>query len=69
MCSALKCLQVIKIDPSNDNAKRRLAEIYEANGQLRRALDLLMSSEMPFSSNDEALSELSYSYRLAQTPR
>ena len=35
------CIAVIKVDPTNNEAKKRLAEIYEAGGQLRRALDLL----------------------------
>ena len=33
--------QVINADPMNDDAKMRLAEIHEANGHTRKALELV----------------------------
>lgn len=36
---------VIATDPTNNDAKMNLAEIFEINGQLRKALDLVYQGE------------------------
>ncbi len=44
----IKTTEVISADPTNNEAKMKLAEIYEITGETRKAFDLVMQGQSRF---------------------